>query len=175
MGVDLINYIDRGGIIVYILIFLNIIGFTIIFWKLVVIALSSNKRESLINEIISFAKDNNEEFKKDSIENFINRKIRKLEFGLNTVKIIASIAPLLGLLGTVIGVLESFDSITKSGLGDPSIFSSGISVALITTIAGLIVAIPHYIGYNYIVGILDDIELKIQKEVLKKIWKKEKY
>ncbi len=169
MGVDLITYIDRGGIIVYILIFLNIIGFTIMFWKLVVIALSSNKREFLINEIITFAKDNNEEFKKDSIENFINRKIRKLEFGLNTVKIIASIAPLLGLLGTVIGVLESFDSITKSGLGDPSIFSSGISVALITTIAGLIVAIPHYIGYNYIVGILDDIELKIQKEVLKKI------
>ena len=175
MGIDLINYIDRGGIIVYILIFLNIIGFTIMFWKLVVIALSSNKSELLINEIIKFSKDNNEEFKKDSIENFINRKIRKLEFGLNTVKIIASIAPLLGLLGTVIGVLESFDSITKSGLGDPSIFSSGISVALITTIAGLIVAIPHYIGYNYIVGILDDIELKIQKEVLKKIWKKEKY
>ena len=169
MGVDLITYIDRGGIIVYILIILNIIGFTIMFWKLVVIALSSNKREFLINEIITFAKDNNEEFKKDSIENFINRKIRKLEFGLNTVKIIASIAPLLGLLGTVIGVLDSFDSITKSGLGDPSIFSSGISVALITTIAGLIVAIPHYIGYNYIVGILDDIELKIQKEVLKKI------
>jgi biopolymer transport protein ExbB len=169
MGVDLINYIDRGGIIVYILIFFNIIGFTIMFWKLVVIALGSNKRELLINEIIKFSKDNNEEFKKDSIENFINRKIRKLEFGLNTVKIIASIAPLLGLLGTVIGVLESFDSITKSGLGDPSIFSSGISVALITTIAGLIVAIPHYIGYNYIVGILDDIELKIQKEVLKKI------
>lgn len=175
MGVDLITYIDRGGIIVYILIFLNIIGFTIMFWKLVVIALSSNKREFLINEIITFAKENNEEFKKDSIENFINRKIRKLEFGLNTVKIIASIAPLLGLLGTVIGVLDSFDSITKSGLGDPSIFSSGISVALITTIAGLIVAIPHYIGYNYIVGILDDIELKIQKEVLKKIWKKERY
>lgn len=175
MGIDLINYIDRGGIIVYILIFLNIIGFTIMFWKLVVIALSGNKRELLISEIINFAKSNSQEFKKDSIENYINRKIRKLEFGLNTVKIIASVAPLLGLLGTVIGVLDSFDSITKSGLGDPSIFSNGISVALITTIAGLIVAIPHYIGYNYIVGILDDIELKIQKEVLKKIWKKEKY
>ena len=169
MEVDLLTYIDRGGIIVYILIFLNIIGFTIMFWKLVVIALFKNKRENLVSEIIIFAKENSQEFKKDSIENFINRKIRKLEFGLNTVKIIASIAPLLGLLGTVIGVLESFDSITKSGLGDPSIFSSGISVALITTIAGLIVAIPHYIGYNYIVGILDDIELRIQKEVLKKI------
>lgn len=175
MEVDLLTYIDRGGIIVYILIFLNIIGFSIMFWKLVVIALFKNKRENLVSEIIIFAKENSQEFKKDSIENFINRKIRKLEFGLNTVKIIASIAPLLGLLGTVIGVLDSFDSITKSGLGDPSIFSSGISVALITTIAGLIVAIPHYIGYNYIVGILDDIELKIQKEVLKKIWKKEKY
>ncbi len=175
MEVDLLTYIDRGGIIVYILIFLNIIGFTIMFWKLVVIALFKNKRENLVSEIIIFAKENSQEFKKDSIENFINRKIRKLEFGLNTVKIIASIAPLLGLLGTVIGVLDSFDSITKSGLGDPSIFSSGISVALITTIAGLIVAIPHYIGYNYIVGILDDIELKIQKEVLKKIWKKERY
>ena len=169
MEVDLLTYIDRGGIIVYILIFLNIIGFTIMFWKLVVIALFKNKRENLVSEIIIFAKENSQEFKKDSIENFINRKIRKLEFGLNTVKIIASIAPLLGLLGTVIGVLDSFDSITKSGLGDPSIFSSGISIALITTIAGLIVAIPHYIGYNYIVGILDDIELKIQKEVLKKI------
>ena len=169
MEVDLLTYIDRGGIIVYILIFLNIIGFTIMFWKLVVIALFKNKRENLVSEIIIFAKENSQEFKKDSIENFINRKIRKLEFGLNTVKIIASIAPLLGLLGTVIGVLDSFDSITKSGLGDPSIFSSGLSVALIPTIAGLIVAIPHYIGYNYIVGILDDIELKIQKEVLKKI------
>ena len=175
MEVDLLTYIDRGGIIVYILIFLNIIGFTIMFWKLVVIALFKNKRENLVSEIIIFAKENSQEFKKDSIENFINRKIRKLEFGLNTVKIIASIAPLLGLLGTVIGVLDSFYSITKNGLGDPSIFSSGISVALITTIAGLIVAIPHYIGYNYIVGILDDIELKIQKEVLKKIWKKERY
>ena len=175
MEVDLLTYIDWGGIIVYILIFLNIIGFSIMFWKLVVIALFKNKRENLVSEIIIFAKENSQEFKKDSIENFINRKIRKLEFGLNTVKIIASIAPLLGLLGTVIGVLDSFDSITKSGLGDPSIFSSGISVALITTIAGLIVAIPHYIGYNYIVGILDDIELKIQKEVLKKIWKKERY
>ena len=169
METDLISYINRGGIIVYILIFLNIIGFTIMFWKLVVISMSKFKKEKTINEIIDFTKTTNNQYTKESIVNIINRKIRKLEFGLNTVKIIASIAPLLGLLGTVIGVLNSFDSITKNGLGDPSIFSNGISIALITTIAGLIVAIPHYIGYNYIVGILDDIELKMQKEVLKKI------
>lgn len=175
MELSLIDYINRGGIIVYILILLNVIGFTIMFWKLVVLALSKNNKEQLVSEILTFAQHNNSEFKKDSIQNIINRKIKKLEFGLNTVKIIASMAPLLGLLGTVIGVLDSFDSITKSGLGDPSIFSNGISVALITTIAGIIVAIPHYMGYNYIVGILDEIELRIEKEVLKKIWKKEKF
>lgn len=169
MEAELLNYIERGGIIVYILIVLNIIGFTIMLWKLFVISMTKFKKEKTINEIIDFTKTTNSQYTKESITNIINRKIRKLELGLNTVKIIASIAPLLGLLGTVIGVLNSFDSITKSGLGDPSIFSNGISIALITTVAGLIVAIPHYIGYNYIVGILDDIELKIQKEVLKKI------
>ena len=169
MGIDLMSYIDRGGVIVYILIFLNIIGFTIMFWKLVVILSSRAGKEKIVQDILAFVKTTNSSFEKESVENVINRRIRKLEFGLNTVKIIASIAPLLGLLGTVIGVLNSFDSITKSGLGDPAIFSSGISIALITTVAGLIVAIPHYIGYNYIVGILDDIELKIQKEVLKRI------
>ena len=169
MEIDLMSYIDRGGIIVYILIFLNIIGFTIMFWKLIVISSTKFKTDKIINEVLEFTKSTNDSFVKESIENIINRKIKKLEFGLNTVKIIASIAPLIGLLGTVIGVLNSFDSITKSGLGDPSIFSNGISIALITTIAGLIVAIPHYIGYNYVVGILDDIELKIEKEVLKRV------
>lgn len=169
MEVDLISYINRGGIIVYILIALNTIGFTIMFWKIVVLSFSRLRKEKTINEIITFVKESNVSLQKESIDNIINRKIKKLEFGLNTVKIIASIAPLLGLLGTVVGVLNSFDSITKSGLGDPSIFSNGISIALITTVAGLIVAIPHYIGYNYIYGILDSIELKLQKEVLKRL------
>lgn len=169
MEIDLLSYINRGGIIVYVLIFLNIIGFTIILWKLIVLSSTKFKKEKIINEILEFTKSTNNSYTKESIENIINRKIKKLEFGLNTVKIIASIAPLIGLLGTVIGVLNSFDSITVNGLGDPSIFSNGISIALITTIAGLIVAIPHYMGYNYIVGILDNIELKIQKEVLKRV------
>ena len=162
---DLMSYIDKGGIIVYILIVLNIIGFTIILWKFFTLP----RKNAILEKIRAKVKINS------SILSQIEYEVKKLESGLTIIKNIATIAPLLGLLGTVIGVLDSFDSITKSGLGDPSIFSSGISVALITTIAGLIVAIPHYIGYNYIVGILDDIELKIQKEVLKKIWKKEKY
>lgn len=175
MEIDLLSYINRGGIIVYVLIFLNIIGFTIMFWKIIVLSFSKVKSQKNIDEIVEFVKNNNIDLKKESLENIISRKVKKLEFGLNTIKIIASIAPLIGLLGTVVGVLNSFDSITKSGLGDPSIFSNGISIALITTVAGLIVAIPHYIGYNYITGVLDSLELKLQKEVLKNLWKKEKY
>ena len=172
MDIDLISYINRGGVIVYVLIALNIIGFTIMFWKLIVLSSTKFRKEKLINEVLEFTKNKNKDFTKESIQNIISRRIKKLEFGLNTVKIIASIAPLLGLLGTVVGVLNSFDSITKSGLGDPSVFSNGISIALITTVAGLIVSIPHYIGYNYLVGVLDDIELKIEKEVLNRLWEK---
>ena len=79
----------------------------------------NNENEIFVTEK-NGTKINNEEFKKDSIENFINRKIRKLEFGLNTVKIIASIAPLLGLLGTVIGVLDSYEPLLESEIIAPS-------------------------------------------------------
>ena len=99
----------------------------------------------------------------------IDKQIKELEYGLNTIKIIASISPLIGLLGTVFGVLESFDAISKNGLGDPTIFSHGISIALITTVAGLLVAIPHYIGYNYFIGVLDNIEINLEDQVLSKI------
>jgi biopolymer transport protein ExbB len=158
---DLISYIDRGGIIVYILIGLNIIGFSIMLWKLFILVLSKSNQQKITDEIINCDLKNI-----DIIKNEINLAVKKLETGLNTIKIIAIISPLLGLLGTVVGVLNAFDNITISGLGDPTIFSGGISIALITTVAGLIVAIPHYIAYNYFIGILDNIELKIKKEVL---------
>ncbi|OUR74695.1 biopolymer transporter ExbB, partial [Arcobacter sp. 31_11_sub10_T18] len=65
------------------------------------------------------------------------------------------------------GVLKSFEAISSSGLGDPSIFSHGISVALITTIAGLIVAIPHHLCYNYFIHVLDELELRVKNEVIR--------
>ena len=106
---------------------------------------------------------------KDEVSIYVSEYMSKLESGINSIKIIASIAPLLGLLGTVIGVLNSFEAISKSGLGDPAIFASGISMALITTVAGLIVAIPHYIGYNYIVAFLDKFEIKLNRLVSSKV------
>lgn len=166
---SILEYADRGGIIVQILIGLNILGFAIMLWKFLVFYFAKLQREKMAKRILEFVRKNNQNFSKASLQNSLDIQIQKLEFGLGTVKIIASVAPLLGLLGTVIGVLSAFDAITAQGLGDPTIFSDGISVALITTVAGLIVAIPHYMGYNYLVGLLDSIEARLEKEVLEKL------
>ena len=158
---DLLGYIDKGGIIVYILIFLNLIGFTIIIWKFLTIP----RKNAMIRKINSKVDKTNLK----TIEVQIEYEVKKLESGLTYIKNIASIAPLLGLLGTVYGVYKAFEAITQKGLGDPTVFSGGISIALITTIAGLIVAIPHHIAYNHFISIIDTIELKAKKEILSKL------
>jgi len=165
---DLLVYIERGGIIVNILIFMNIIGFTIMFWKSFVFYKTNQNIEQIANEIVEELKITTSHHLAQ-IQSTVALKINKIETGLNTIKIIASLSPLIGLLGTVIGILNSFDSISHLGLGDPTVFSSGISIALITTVAGLVVAIPHYIGYNYFLGSLDKLEIKLEKVVLDKI------
>lgn len=152
---NLMEYIDKGGIIVYILILMNIVGFAIIIWKFLTLP-----RKRVIIENIKNKIDNS-----SSIFSQIEYEVKKLEAGLTYIKNIATIAPLLGLLGTVIGVYQSFEAMTKNGLGDPTIFSNGISVALITTIAGLIVAIPHHIAYNHFIAMIDTIELKAKKVI----------
>jgi biopolymer transport protein ExbB len=153
---DLMGYIDKGGVIVYILIFLNIIGFTIILWKFFTLY----KTDKIVLDI------ENKIDRNSSVLAQIEYEVKKLESGLTTIKNIASVSPLLGLLGTVIGVYISFEEITAKGLGDPTIFSNGIGIALITTIAGIIVAIPHQIAYNHFISVIDKIELKAKKELV---------
>ena len=153
---DLMTYIDKGGAIVYILIVLNIIGFTIILWKFFTLP----RKNAIISKIKSRVTINS------SISSQIEYEVKKLESGLTIIKNIAMVSPLLGLLGTVIGVYKSFEAITQNGLGDPTIFSNGIGIALITTIAGLIVAIPHQIAYNHFIAMIDSIELKAKKEIV---------
>jgi biopolymer transport protein ExbB len=152
------EYIDKGGIIVYILIVLNAIGFAIILWKFFTLP----RKNAMIKRI----REQTDLNSNSTINSQIEYEVKKLESGLTYIKNIATIAPLLGLLGTVIGVYKSFEAITKSGLGDPTVFSNGIAVALITTIAGLIVAIPHHIAYNHFISMLDTIELKAKKEIV---------
>jgi len=156
---DLIEYMNKGGEIVYILLGLNVIGFTIILWKFLILTNKKSITSKIINKL------NLQDSSNLSIQ--IEYEVKKLEKGLTFIKNIASISPLLGLLGTVYGVLKSFEAISTSGLGDPSIFSHGISIALITTIAGLIVAIPHHLCYNYFIHVLDELELRVKNEVIR--------
>jgi len=93
--------------------------------------------------------------------------IYELERFLNTLGTIAGIAPLLGLLGTVTGIIKAFNAINQGGVGDPRALSGGIAEALITTAAGLIVAIPSLFAYLYLRGKVDRIVVEMEKDAIK--------
>src|SRR5689334_6806098 len=86
---------------------------------------------------------------------------------LNTLGTIAGVAPLLGLLGTVTGIIRAFGAIHEGGLGDPRLLSGGISEALICTAAGLSVAIPSYVAFRYLRGKVEGIVVRIEKDVVR--------
>jgi biopolymer transport protein ExbB len=87
-----------------------------------------------------------------TLDEAIMKEVPKLESGLSLVKIISNVAPLLGLLGTVIGMVITFQSITLFGTGDPQIMASGISIALMTTVIGLVVSIPLVLLHSFAQG-----------------------
>ena len=93
--------------------------------------------------------------------------VHELERFLNTLGTIAAVAPLLGLLGTVAGIIHAFNAITAGGLGDPRLLSGGIGEALITTAAGLSVAIPSLIAYRFLRGKVERLVIQMEKEAMK--------
>ena len=109
------------------------------------------------------------EIMKESIEEVGRLVAHGLERFLNTLGTISSITPLLGLLGTVIGMIKVFTVITSQGIGDPSVLSEGISEALLTTAAGLSVAIPSLMFYRYFRGKVDDLIVTMEQEALKMV------
>ncbi|MCZ6632172.1 MAG: MotA/TolQ/ExbB proton channel family protein [bacterium] len=86
-----------------------------------------------------------------------------LEKGLVWLSTVANVAPLVGFLGTVAGMIQAFNDIAKAGDVDPSIVAGGISVALITTASGLVVAIPIQTLYNYFLSKIDKIIIDLQE------------
>ena len=109
------------------------------------------------------------EVMKESIEEVGRHVAHNLTRFLNTLGTIASISPLLGLLGTVIGMIKVFAVITAHGVGDPGILAEGISEALVTTAAGLSVAIPTLMFHRFFSGKVDELVLAMEIESLKMI------
>jgi biopolymer transport protein ExbB len=103
---------------------------------------------------------------KDAVEDTGRHVVHELERYLGPLGTIAAISPLLGLLGTVSGMIRAFTAITSQGVGNPTVLAGGISEALVTTAAGLAVAIPSLIAYRYLRGRVDGLVVLIEKEAI---------
>ena len=104
---------------------------------------------------------------KDAIEDTGRHVVHELERYLETLGTVAAVTPLLGLLGTVIGMVQVFTAITTHGVGNPTVLAGGIAQALITTAAGLSVAIPSLIAYRYYRSRVDTLVVDMEKEAIK--------
>ena len=174
---DLKERIQQGGWIGFIILGLGAIGLLIAllrFVSLTIVGQGVSKQQqqteiSLKNPLGRILSVYSDELAQDvetlslKLDEAILREIPKIERGLITLAILAAIAPMLGLLGTVSGMIETFQSITLFGTGDPKLMSGGISQALVTTELGLAVAIPILLMHsalssksNRLVQILDE-------------------
>ena len=107
------------------------------------------------------------EVMRSAVEDSGRHVAHELERFLTTLGTIAAISPLLGLLGTVFGMIQVFNVITEVGAGDPTDLAGGIATALITTAAGLIVAIPSLIFYRYFGSRVNELVIKMEQEAMR--------
>ena len=107
------------------------------------------------------------EVMKEAINDVGRQVVSDLERYLNTLGTIAAVSPLLGLLGTVIGMIDVFSVIVESGVGNPGVLAGGISKALITTAAGLSVAIPALMFHRYFNNRVDKLAIAMEEQALK--------
>jgi len=104
---------------------------------------------------------------KEALEEAGRHVVHELERHLNTLGTIAAVTPLLGLLGTVIGMIKVFAAITAYGVGDPTVLAGGISEALITTAAGLSVGIPSLMFHRYFRGRINELTIDMEQQALR--------
>jgi biopolymer transport protein ExbB len=156
-----------GGVVGYVITAMLALGLLIGLYKVVTLTLISGKMRSQLNNtsnpsesnplgrILKVYHDNksadteNLELKLDEA---ILRELPSIESGINIIKIFAAIAPLLGLLGTVLGMIMTFQQITLFGTGDPRLMAGSISMALVTTAQGIIAALPLLLTHSIVAG-----------------------
>ena len=118
------------------------------------IALCETSKSPLSNIIVAGLKNskNSKDISRELMQSQANKELPKLERFIAALSTISTVAPLLGLLGTILGMIQSFAVISAVGSGRPTALASGIANALLTTAAGLIIAIPSVVFYNYFVN-----------------------
>ena len=161
---DLMDRIEQGGLIGLVILLLAGLGFVYAIFLLYKLLTTQSKVNRQLTNIESPNLDNplgrilsayqGERSEKDletlemKLDEAVMKELPELEKGLSTIKLLAAVAPLLGLLGTVTGMIATFQSITLFGTGDPKLMAGGISQALITTVLGLVCAIPLLFMHN---------------------------
>jgi biopolymer transport protein ExbB len=194
----MLELISKGGVIMYPLMLCSIISLAIIIeraWSLrrrnvisssFVIKVEDLIRKEMISEAISFCKMNqsaisnilmsginhygrSRDVVKEVIEDAGKKEVGGLQQYLNLLGGAAAIAPLLGLLGTVTGMIRTFNVINLQGVGDPQSMAGGISEALITTATGLVIGIPALAMFKYFQGKADILVLEMELSSFKMI------
>lgn len=191
----MVDILDKGGIILWIILLLSLVAAVIILERLIYFRRIRTDEERMINrlkstlekghfdEALSICENNPSPLTnlmkvgiehrrypadviKSSIMDAANLEVPQLEKHLPGLGTITYIAPLLGLLGTVTGNIKAFGVLGKLGVvGDPALLAKGIAEALLTTAAGLIVAIPAIIFYNYLVSKVNRMILRMENRV----------
>lgn len=175
---DLKDRIQQGGIIGYLIICLGILAVGLAVWRLLSLSFLQKRintqikhfdepKDNPLGRIIS-AYQNNKNYDVETIELKLGEAILeeapKVTRYIPLLKIIAAIAPLMGLLGTVTGMIITFQAITLFGAGDPKLMANGISQALMTTVLGLCVAIPTLLLHNLVQTRAKKISEVLEKE-----------
>lgn len=128
------------------------------------------RRSSALGRILAAGLSNSRhgrEVMKDSIEEAASQVVHEMERFLTILGTVATVSPLLGLLGTVFGMITVFNEIMLQGTGNASVLAGGISQALITTAAGLCVAIPAMISHRFFLRRMDTLVVTMEQEAVK--------
>lgn len=160
---DFKSRIEQGGLVGYVILLIGLLGFLLACERFMVLNATNRQVQKQLNTTtindnplgrILRVYDANATVNTTTLDLKLDEAILKelppLQRGLGTIALLAAIAPLLGLLGTVTGIIETFQAITLYGTGDPRVMSGGIAQALVTTVMGLLVAIPLLLLHSFL-------------------------
>lgn len=195
---DMVNLWNDGGWMMWPIGLSAVIGLIVIVWKLFDLSTKGARTKKFlrevdaliaqrkINEALALSRDSNTpagrilaaglerhnegtERVMKAIENVGLIEMASLESGLVWLATVSNVAPLMGFLGTVIGMIEAFQAIEAAGEVEATLVAGGIKVALITTAAGLVIAIPVNIMHNYFVTKIDRLVLDMEESAQKMV------